>query len=561
MSDADILKKYFDREWLRFQSDAQQFAKQYPEQAGRLQLDAAHARDPNVDHLLQGCTFLAAQIHRRIEEEADAFPIQLTMQLWPEMIQPVPSMSVGVFTLKAMTAQTCHVPAGTAMASLPVGDEKTVCRFVTTDPLSVSPFVLTSIATDPTKRTMTLRFQSQFQRNFPLHALSEVSFFLSGDYLAATELYYHLQHIQQIDLHCMGEEFKASLTLAFEYVPSNSSSLLAHQVLFDFFSFHQRFMMGKLSGFHQIPTRIAATEFSLTFLMTTPMRDDYRVAADEIVLNTVPIENRFKADCEPIHDDDTQYAYPLVPDRGVNESLELIAVTDVQGLSVSTGKLTHYIPYYQCDDQAVPSYALSLSLDAAQAPTFQLSCFHHPSKPCILSVTAAMCNGYYPKRYVQKNTMTLADPGLAHRFTATNILAPTKPLYPPKARLSQILMRYLSLNLTRLLQKDTLKKLMQELNWSSDPALQRRIDGIMDVSLRTATQISRGGFHHVHEVCVQLNQSHFSSSHDVYFFGSILYEFFSAHSMVTHKVSLRVKTYPHEEVFEWVPRSGQSNMF
>jgi type VI secretion system protein ImpG len=554
MSSSDAIKKYYDREWKRFQTDVKVFAQTYPEQAGALNLESPFGRDPNIDHLLQGCTYLSAQIHKRIDEEANTLPSQLAMQLWPQMMESVPSMSVASFELKSLMAQSQIIPAKTVLLSQPVGDDKTVCRFETLEPLPVYPFQIKQIKANHESSTITIRFESTFDRHIALHTINMMPLYLADDYPQATELYYYLRHCRKITVNTGEMSQHEKLTLSFKR-HHEPSGFLAHQILFDYFAFHQQYLFVTLGGFSEL-TPIESKQFEITFHIGKPMDDEFNIKAHSIIMNATLITNRFSMECEPIKYDHAQYRYPVHQDRREGEAIQVLSIEAVQGIDSTSGRVTHYLPLYQCEDPHAPSYTLSRETRDDEKEQIYISCFMEQLKTEVLSVTASACHGFYPKRFIPKNGLSMAKSALANICTGTNVLVPTKLLKPPSQAITQSFIRYFTLNLSSLLEVNILKRLLHTLNWSAEPQHKRRIDGILSISAVMKSQVSKGAFYHITEIRVQVHDSHFVSRYDVYFFGDILHTFFSAQASMSQMVSMQMKTYPNEEVFEWKPMIG-----
>src|SRR5947208_9345648 len=63
------LHVYYNRELEYLRNAAGEFAEKYPKIAGRLRLSPEAADDPHVERLLQGCAFISARIHRKLDDD------------------------------------------------------------------------------------------------------------------------------------------------------------------------------------------------------------------------------------------------------------------------------------------------------------------------------------------------------------------------------------------------------------------------------------------------------------------------------------------------------------
>ena len=65
----DELHPYYNRELGYLRKLAGEFAEQHPKIAGRLRLSGEATDDPHVERLLQGFAFIAARIHRKLDDD------------------------------------------------------------------------------------------------------------------------------------------------------------------------------------------------------------------------------------------------------------------------------------------------------------------------------------------------------------------------------------------------------------------------------------------------------------------------------------------------------------
>lgn len=136
----------YNEELRHIREHAAEFAKEYPKIAGRLALDK-DARDacpdPFVERLLEGFAYMAARVQLKLEAEFPRFTQGILETVYPDYMAPWPSAAIVRFEPqwndKSLLAGT-WVPRGTALKSLRVKDEATVCTFTTAHPLQLLPF-------------------------------------------------------------------------------------------------------------------------------------------------------------------------------------------------------------------------------------------------------------------------------------------------------------------------------------------------------------------------------------------------------------------------------------
>src|SRR4051812_50105936 len=95
----DDLLLYYERELDYLRKMAGQFAEKNPKVASRLVLEPTKCEDPHVERLLEAFAFLAARIHLKLDDEFPEISEALLTVIYPQLVRPVPSMSIVEFQL------------------------------------------------------------------------------------------------------------------------------------------------------------------------------------------------------------------------------------------------------------------------------------------------------------------------------------------------------------------------------------------------------------------------------------------------------------------------------
>ena len=145
--DPRIIDLYND-ELLHFMTEAAEFAREFPERAGRLSLDENRVEDPYVERLLEGVAFLAARVRLKVESQYPVFTQQLLEVLFPGWLAPSPSACVLRLSVDATNGgldQGVVVPKGShVVGSLKQNDELR-CDFETCRTFSLWPLALRQV--------------------------------------------------------------------------------------------------------------------------------------------------------------------------------------------------------------------------------------------------------------------------------------------------------------------------------------------------------------------------------------------------------------------------------
>ena len=95
----DDLLLYYERELDYLRKSAAQFSARHPKVASRLVLEPTKCEDPHVERLLEAFAFLAARVHLKMDDEFPEITEGLLTVVYPQLVRPLPSMSVVEFQL------------------------------------------------------------------------------------------------------------------------------------------------------------------------------------------------------------------------------------------------------------------------------------------------------------------------------------------------------------------------------------------------------------------------------------------------------------------------------
>src|SRR5579884_3706590 len=119
----DELLLYYERELDYLRKSGARFAEKHPKVASRLVLEPTKCEDPHVERLLEGFAFLAARVHTKLDDEFPEVTEGLLSIVYPQMVRPVPSMSIVEFQLdqdKGKLTSGLSIDRNTPLHSRPV---------------------------------------------------------------------------------------------------------------------------------------------------------------------------------------------------------------------------------------------------------------------------------------------------------------------------------------------------------------------------------------------------------------------------------------------------------
>ncbi|VTR16329.1 Uncharacterized protein conserved in bacteria [Serratia fonticola] len=156
---------------------------------------------------------------------------------------------------------------------------------------------------------------------------------------------------------------------------------------------------------------------------------------------------------------------------------------------------------------------------------------------------------------------TQAGPSFA---TFRNITRPSVPLYPVlDGSLQWSLLSNMSLNYMSLLDKDSLKQILQTYdfpsvhNRQSARSSQKKLDAISRIETQPIDRLFRGLPVRGLQTTLWLEQSAFGSEGELYLFGTVLARFFSLYASVNSFHLLKVINLDNQECYQWPVQTGQ----
>ena len=101
----DDLLPHYERELAFLRGHSAEFAERYPKIAGRLMLTGDVGEDPHVERLIEAFAFLAARVHKRLDDDFPLFTESFLEVLYPHYLRPFPSCAIARFDAGAGAGQ------------------------------------------------------------------------------------------------------------------------------------------------------------------------------------------------------------------------------------------------------------------------------------------------------------------------------------------------------------------------------------------------------------------------------------------------------------------------
>src|SRR5487761_2131380 len=128
------LLRLYETELAYVQEMGQEFAREFPKVAARLNLGSFDVVDPYVERLFEGFALLAARIQLKMEAEFPTLTQSLLAMVYPHYLAPTPSMAVVQITPEVALQSSpagALLPRNTELRSLLGTEDQTNCEFRT----------------------------------------------------------------------------------------------------------------------------------------------------------------------------------------------------------------------------------------------------------------------------------------------------------------------------------------------------------------------------------------------------------------------------------------------
>jgi type VI secretion system protein ImpG len=502
------LKEYYEEELRFLRRLGADFARQHQEIADALRLEPNRCDDPHVERLLEGFAFLAARVHRRIDDDFTEISQGLLNVVYPHYLRPIPSMSVVELQLDpAQGAATAGftVEAGRTLVAPPTRGVR--CRFrtcydTTLWPVEVvearwqSPHEL-DLGGHARDLAACLRVRLGCQGDLTFEGLPDfdrLGFFLNGDLALVSALY------ELLDNSCTGILARAVSGSAktgtpvmlpkaalqpmgfgedHGMLPNPRRSFQGYQLLQEFFTFPYKFLFFELSHLERMRATAPGKVVDLIFLIG-PFEGADRdqplgrfVSRETIRLGCTPVVNLFEGEAEPVRLSQRRPEY-LIRARGSKEfPPEIFSVDEVHAVSPSAPRRIPFAPFYSYRNRSLDSegglfwferrhpssWLPGGATDVSLAFVDQGGATIYPEFP---SATAQLTcfNGRLPSQLsigAERGDLDLEGGGAPLRAILT-LMHPTEPIQPPlDGSLHWRLISQLSLNYLSLVSDDPMK--------------------------------------------------------------------------------------------------------
>ncbi|EMG38281.1 type VI secretion protein, VC_A0110 family [Desulfocurvibacter africanus PCS] len=572
-----MLNRFFQQELSHLRDLAAEFSRLHPALAPML---SGPTKDPDVERLLEGTAFLTGLLRCKLDDDFPELIHGLAQLTFPHSLRPVPSTSMVVFSPKSNLKETMRIPAGTALASIPI--EGTKCLFRTCYDLDVHPLTLTSAKL--AERTGGSR---SIQLSLQLSGLAlnkwrpkSLRLHVSGQYAEATNLFeLLLTRTERIVVRPLdgGSPLvlppirikPAGFGRDEALLPYPSQAFPGYRIIQEYFTLPEKFLFLDISGLDGWQDPGAGSRFEIHFELGQIPNDLPRVGAESFQLFATPVVNVFTHDAAPIRLDHRASEHRILPEGGSSAQYQVFSVEKVVGIAQGSVKTREYTPFeiMKPSSTGSPVHYINRRISPVSGLTEVLLSVAYPPGELppereTLAVSLLCTNAQLPERLRlgDINQPTSTSPELCE---FRNIRQPTPQVEPPMGR-DQLwrLLSHMTLNLMSLADASNLREILKLSVHPSgrDRTLfegnMKRLDGIEKLSVKAADRLVRGLLVRGNELSLTLNPDSFASRGDMYLFGCILDYFLGTYAQINTFTQLTVQDALKGDTYRWPARAG-----
>lgn len=613
----ESLLPYYERELGHLRELSGEFARRYPKIAGRLQLEGDQCADPHTERLLEAFAFLAARIHKKLDDDYPEIAASLLDVLYPHYQQPLPAATIVQFACDPQQpgiSKRYRIERGQLVQSPPV--QGVSCKFRTVYPVDLYPLQLTSVQLErcsaasglrslapDAAAVLTLKLRVSGGATLGGIDLASLRFFLDGD-PALMHLLYELLLSEVLRIrvddgsdhaaYCHTLPASALRALGFAadetMLPYDERSFEGYRLLSEYFSYPDKFLFVELGGLAPLLADWPGDTLQLRFMLRhypdseRHQRLQSQLQTSHLKLACTPLINLFEQAAEPIRVTHQQASYPVLADSRRPQAYEVVQIRRVVRVEQQDGPASSTVvpPFYalhHAADSAARFYwhasrepALKAGDKGSDLALHLVDLQFEPVRPAaeVLSLDLLCSNRDLPEQLpfggsqgASHSDFVLSGHSVVKRVHLLRKPSPSQRLAPGRA-LQWRLISHLSLNYLSLVAagREALQEMLLLYNRSEAAANLRQIQGITAIHSQPGMCRVSGrhfpGFVRGCDIVLTLDADSYVGG-SVYLFASVLERFFALYAAPNSFTRLRVQTVqrPAEEM-TWPARAGEA---
>ncbi len=588
--------EYFKREKNFLRKIAHEFSMKFPKVAGHLNFGAHDSGDPQVERLIESFAFLTGNIQRVIDGEFPEVTTALLGILYPNLINPIPSMSIARFDLVAgevPLGSEARVPRYAKMFAQTTSDM--TCFFRTAYQVDLVPIEVSYAGMESVDQfeflekvpnvnsVLRIKIKPKGEIVFSDFKFKKVRFYLNGDPMVISQLYETIfSDVTQVMILAEGEgnpivlPDKTITPVGFhpeeEVIPSGKNSHPAFTLIQEYFCFPEKYYFIDI---HNLENHTSEHEFDLLLALTSNPKLD--INENSFVPNCAPIINLFEKSSISVELDNKKAEYHLVPDADSNSETEIHSIISVSKSYIGDVEERKIEPFYafghEMSHNKPDSYWYVRREESWHRSTGGTETYmsfrdlsNNYAKPDsqMVYVKALCTNRNLAEKIPAGALLNLEQAGIVQQ--SVFLKKPTAPITPPlRGPTLWNLISNLSLNYLSLSDSENsltgLRSILRTYNFAANTSVEQQIMGLVDMeckkTLSQTTYEGWRGFCKGLEITLIVDPSYYAGS-SAFLFASVLRRFFSLYVSINSFAETVLKRTTQEGIWKrWTPIMGK----
>ncbi len=607
----DRILPYFEDELAYVRKSAEDFARRFPAIAARLRLDSVPSQDPHVERLIEAFAFVAARIHRRLDDEYPELTDALLGILYPEYLAPIPSVRIVQFDCdpqQLALRDGLSIPRHRELLTRPI--DGIPCRFRTAYPVRLWPLVVDAVSLQSVgeKDLAAIPVAVRDIRSAPRSALHIKLRTAGGEPLAdyaIPALVFHLAEDAFVG-HALFEAlfrrpigFLVRVGDVVEFVDARRirpigfdrehglldytrTGALGFRLLYEYFAFPEKFLFAEFGGLEALQRGGAANKAEITVLFEDPQAGlEGRVGKEHMRLGCTPAINLFRMDTTPIVLDQRRFEYPVRPDDRAPQHYEVHSIESVSAGEPGVAETIEFRPFFAIrhgdPSGGADAYYHARRSDSARDDATDVSLTLVDSSFAavargrfeVLHVRALCSNRELPSRLSfgdVNGDFTIEGAAAVRRVMTVGM--PSKVLRPSLSGESRWrLVSHLAVNHLSLGAGDgdglrAFREILSLYDFANSAVSRQRIEGLVGVESEPKTRILPGiGPVRGMQVTLTFDEQKYTGS-SAFLFASVLEAFLGLYATINSFTVTEARTVQNQKewLMRWPPRIGERQL-
>lgn len=553
-------------------------------------------RDPDVERVLQGTSFLTARLRQTLDDEFPEITHALVQRLWPDYLRPMPSMSVIQFDPSSRAGPARHIPRHCEVTSSPI--QGINCQFKTVFDTQVIPLELYRLEHADSGKGAILKLSMKVTAGGHIAELDlqQLRLHLAGETSIRHQLYRGL--LQQLSalritlldtngvpLPPAGQPAHITLkptqisAVGFDdeeaLLNSESGPQRGYRLLQEYFVFKDKFLFVDVLGLDAI-NRLdkellgQACGMELRFEFSRYPKPAARPLLENVKLHCAPVINLFSHKAIPVAIEAGQHEYPLLPGELDKHACEIFGIHKVVGWQ--PGQLSHreYVsPEFKAKVATLaqgatrPLYRLSQQLSILDDSVMTTLCLNADDSADETIAVDLTCTNRNLPRQLAVGDICLPGKGVPELLTFQNICPATAShATPRRGEHLWKLISNMSLNYLSLQDVNALKEILRTYDLPAFHDHGARIDSdelfgaLHKVSHQNIDYLIRGVPTRGTRTLLEIRPKDAGCEAQWYLFGSVLSHFFALYASHHSFNQLHIQS-SSGELWSWDVCPGQ----